>query len=172
MHIRIVTALLLTQLCCSHVAKADARSVKGLYRNPAEGYAIRIPKDLEAIAGDQAGPERGVGIRLPSGGEIVSIGEPNSAEYKNPDEGVRHYFAFLEHCRTTQLTVNQAKMGKLIGAEGRFVCESRVYVVRLAFRPGGEPIYWLQLKTDLTHEHADLAVFQSIASSLRIIRWQ
>lgn len=45
-----------------------------------EGYVLRIPKGLEGIAGDRAGPERGVSITLPSGGKILSIGEPNSLE--------------------------------------------------------------------------------------------
>ena len=54
------------------------RRVEGTYRNPALGYSIEIPRDLKATTGDQAGPERGLRISLPSGGKIVVFGEPNS----------------------------------------------------------------------------------------------
>ena len=164
--------VLLPSLLFCQTVSADARKVKGLYRNPAEGYALRIPKGLKGIAGDQAAPERGVSIILPSGGEILSIGEPNSLEFKTPEEGVRDSFTSHKDCQPGQGAVTKTKVGKLNGAEGRFVCEKDVYIVLLAFRPGGEPIYWLQLKTDLAHEDADRTILQSVASSFRIIRWQ
>src|SRR5262245_9297447 len=64
------------------------RSVKGFYRNPAEGYAIRIPNRVQPVAGCQAGPERGVSIQLESRNTILTIGEPNNAEYKDPKEAI------------------------------------------------------------------------------------
>ncbi len=172
MNSRILNIFLLVQLFFCQITLADARKVRGVYRNPAEGYALRIPKGLEGIAGDQAGPERGVGIRLPSGGEFFSEGEPNSLEYKTPEEGVRDSFTSHKDCQPGQETVTRTKVGKLNGAEGRFMCGKNVYIVMLAFRPGGEPIYWLHLRTDAVHEEEDRAILQSVAASFRIIRWQ
>jgi len=171
MRIRVSIVLLLSHLAFSNNARADARSVTGFYRNPAEGYAIRIPKGLKAIAGDQSGPERGVSIHFPSCNTIVTIGEPNSVEYKTPNEGVRASL-HLKDCPSREATVTAARVGKLVGAKGRLACGNRILVTILTFRPHGEPIYWLELETDPAHEHEDDAVLKSIASSFRIIRWE
>jgi hypothetical protein len=171
MRIRDFAVILIFQLVFNNCAHADARVVTGIYRNPAEGYAIRIPKGLKAIAGDQSGPERGVSIHLPSGNTIVTIGEPNSAEYKDAQEGVRASL-HLKDCPSREATVTAAGMGKLVGAKGRLACGNRVLVTILTFRPHGEPIYWLKLETDPAHEHEDDAVLELLASSFRIIRWE
>jgi len=68
---------------------AQVRYVKGSYRNPALGYSITIPHGLKGVTGDQDGPERGIGIELPSGGKISVFGEPHSLEWKTPEEGVK-----------------------------------------------------------------------------------
>jgi len=171
MRLRVFAFVLLTQFASGPCAKADARSVHGTYRNPAEGYAIRIPNRVRAVAGDQAGPERGVRIHLKSGNSILTIGEPNSAEYKDPQEGIQASLKF-EDCQSRQATVTVARMGKITGAKGRLACGNRIYVTMLAFRPRGGPIYWLKLETDPPHEHEDEAVLLSLASSFRIIRWE
>src|ERR1700739_1906375 len=128
--------ILLTQFASGHCAKADTRLVHGVYPNPAEGYAIRISNRVQAVAGDQAGPERGVRIHLKSGNTILTIGEPNSAEYRNPQEGVQASFKFVD-CQSQEATISAARMGKIKGAKGRIARGDRVYVTMLAFRPHG-----------------------------------
>jgi len=163
--------VLLTQSASGHCAKADARPVHHVYRNPAEGYTIRIPNHVQAVAGNQAGPERGVSIHLRSGNTILTIGEPNSAEYKDPQEGIAASLKF-EECQSRVATITVARMGKITGAKGRLACGNRIYVTMLTFRPHGGPIYWLKLETDPSHECEDEAVLLSVASSFRIIRWE
>jgi hypothetical protein len=159
-------------LACTGVAWADARWIEGTYRNPAEGYSIRIPRGLRGMTGDQAGPERGVRISLPSGATIVTYGEPNSAEYQNPEEGVRHELA-NEKCASPQNEISHAHVGRLDGAKGTLICGDRVIELMLAFRrKGGEPIYWLRLDTVRVHESEDDAILESIAASLKLIRWE
>ena len=167
----VVMLLLLASSPCRCVPQANPRSVKGTYRNPAEGYALRIPKGLLARAGDQAGPERGVSILLPSGNTIFTSGEPNGAEYKTTEEGVRAELEY-DHCQTRELTIASASIGKLKGSKGRLVCGNRVHIKLLAFRSGGGPIYWIDLVTDLEHEPEDAALLQSIAASFKLIRWE
>ena len=84
----LITCIILLQTSCAYL-RAQTRSMEGTYRNPALGYSIQIPRGLQAVTGDQDGPERGVRISLPSGGDIVVLGEPNSLEYKSSEEGVR-----------------------------------------------------------------------------------
>src|SRR5690349_5401751 len=76
-------------------AEADSVRVTGTWKNFATGYSVRIPRGLKAYAGEEDGPHRGIRIVLPSGGEIVTSGEPNSLEWKNPEEGVRHTIGVL-----------------------------------------------------------------------------
>lgn len=143
--------------------------MEGTYRNPAQGYSIKIPRGLKGVTGDQAGPERGVRISLPSSANIVVFGEPNSLEYKSPEEGVRAELK-LKDCESAQQEIHPAIIGKVKGARGRLVCGDRVLDLFLAFRPQGEPIYWLRLDTTRAHESEDEAVLQTVAASFKLIR--
>jgi hypothetical protein len=145
--------------------------IEGTYRNPALGYSIRIPRGLKASASDEAGPERGVRITLPSGGEIVVFGEPNSLEWKNPEEGVKLGKTRTD-CTTDRQQVKQVKIGQLKGAETSVVCGDRVLTVLLAFRKGGGPIYWIRLETLRSHQVEDEAILNSVAASLKQIPWE
>jgi len=162
-------ALLLSAMC-TVIAWAQSRSIEGTYRNPALGYSIKIPRGLKGVTGDQAGPERGVGVSLPSGGVIGVFGEPNSAEYKTAEEGMRAELN-LQGCKSPQQEVKRALVGGVKGAKGRLVCGERVLIWFLAFRTGGGPIYWLSLTTDRDHEVEDAAVLETIAASFKLIRW-
>jgi hypothetical protein len=167
----LLTGVLLVQVAWAGVAWADARWVEGTYRNPALGYSIRIPRGLKGKAGDEAGPERGIRISLASGGEIVVFGEPNSLEWKSPEEGVR---AELTHaaCASSRQEVKQARVGRLSGAKASLVCGDRVLRMFLAFRVAGGPVYWLRLETVRAHEPEDDAILESIAASFKLIRWE
>jgi hypothetical protein len=174
MHDKIKTSIKIAMVLlvvCTSVAQADPRWVVGTYRNLAEGYSIKIPRGLRGRAGEAAGPERGPGISLPSGGTIVVFGEPNSLEYKNPAEGVRAVLAYQE-CASGRQEVSQARVGRLIGAKGSLVCGDQVVKLILAFRTGGGPIYWLQLDTTRAHESEDDAILEKVAASFKLIRWE
>jgi len=166
--VKIAMALLIAS---TSLAQADPRWVVGIYRNSAEGYSIKIPPGLRGRAGEDAGPERGPRISLPSGGNIVVFGEPNSAEYKNPTEGVRAVLAY-EKCASGRQEVWQARVGRLVGAKGSFVCGDRVVKLLLAFRTGGGPIYWLRLETVSAHDSEDDVILENVAASFKLIRWQ
>jgi hypothetical protein len=152
------------------VVSAHLRSVVGTYRNPALGYSVKIPSGLKAETGDQDGPERGVRIQLASGGAILVFGEPNSLEYKSPEEGVADGLK-SPSCSSSQSEIKRARIGKLIGAKGRLACDDHVIWLLLAFRPHGGPIYWIRLDTSRAHEREDAAILNTFAASLRLIRW-
>jgi hypothetical protein len=134
-------ATLVLILVCIGVAQADPRPVRGTYRNAALGYSISVPRGLTGEAGDQAGPERGLGISLPSGGNISAFGEPNSLEWKSPESGVEWALANEKCSSGRQQETSLAHVGKLIGSKGKLVCNGRVLEILLVFRTGGGPIY-------------------------------
>ena len=155
----------------SSMARADPRRIEGTYRNPALGYAIEVPRGLKGMTGDQAGPERGLRISLSSGGKILVFGEPNSLEWKTPEEGVRSVLAY-ESCASPRQEVSRTRIGRLHAAKGNLVCGDRVLELFLAFRPGGGPIYWLRLETVRAHEFDDSAILENVVASFRLIRWE
>ena len=163
--------ILLLEAASTTLVWAQSRPIEGTYRNPALGYSIRIPEGLKGNTGDQAGPERGVRIPLPSGGQIVVFGEPNSLEWKNPQEGIRWELKDSD-CSSTPQEVRPVLVGKLKGAKGGIVCGDNVLNLLLAFRTHGGPIYWLRLETARAHESEDEAVLKRIAASFRLIRWE
>jgi hypothetical protein len=141
-----IRAAILLLVVFNVVAQAEPRWIEGTYRNPALGYEINVPRGLKGLTGDQSGPERGLRISLSSGGQIVVFGEPNSAEWKTPAEGMR--FALAEtKCSSGQREILPAHVGRLNGSKGSLVCGGRVEKFYLVFRAGGGPIYWLRLET-------------------------
>lgn len=169
--IRLKAMIALLVICVSISTAGQTRWFEGTYRNPALGYSIRVPRGLKGMTGDQAGPERGFRIYLPSGGEIVVFGEPNSLEWKNPEEGIRKVLSW-HPCSSGKPEISQARVGKRTGAKGSLVCDDRVLKMLLVFRPRGGPIYWLQLETVRSHESVDDAIFGGFAASFKLIRWE
>ena len=78
-------------LCAVALAPAQpgARVIVGTYHNPAEGFSVKVPRGHEGVAGDQAGPERGVMILLGEGRRIVVFGEPNSLGWEDTTRAIR-----------------------------------------------------------------------------------
>lgn len=163
--------ILLSLVLLPPQAWASQRFVTGTYRNPALGFSILVPPGLTGVAGDQAGPERGLRIPLNSGGEIVIFGEPNSLKWKTPAEGVRWE---LERSKCTleqsEPEFSNVRVGKLNGARGRLACGGQVVTVLLAFHPNGGPIYWIRLDVPREHEPAAQAVLKSIAQNFKLIQ--
>ncbi len=153
------------------VGGAGLRWVRGEYRNPSLGYSVTLPPSLKGVTGEQAGPERGVRVPLPTGGTVSVYGEPNSPEWKAPVEGVRDELS-KERCAREQQEISPIRLGRLKGAKGRLACGDRVVVILLAFRPGGGPIYWLRLDTTPGYEHRDVTVLSDIAATFKLIPWK
>ena len=169
-----VKATIFCLLCLTlstEVVRAEERAVRGVYRNPALGYSIRIPRGLSGIAGVPSGPERGVQISLPSGGMISVYGEPNSLEWKSPFDGVQWTLENGE-CTSGTAGPSHTLIGRIAGAQGRLACGNAVEITFLAFRPRGGPIYWLLLTTSPAHEDMEKAILEEVAATFRIIRWQ
>jgi hypothetical protein len=97
-------------------------------------------------------------------------GEPNSPEWKSPEEGVR-YTLDREKCAAAP-RVAPTSMGKLRGAEGILVCGDRVLKVSLVFRPHGGLIYWLRLETTFAHRLEDENIQRKFAATFSLIRWE
>ncbi len=153
------------------VSGAEPRWITGTYKNFALGYSIDIPPGIKAITGDQAGPERGVLISLPSGGSITVYGEPNSLEWKTSSEGVSDELAKL-HCDSGRQEVSISRLGKVQGALGVLQCGSRVTKVLLALRPGGGLVYSVRLDTTNASRHEDEEVLKNLAATFRVIAWR
>jgi hypothetical protein len=170
MRASVLSVVALLTLCLS-LATADPRGIETTYRNPAEGFAITIPVGLKGVAGDQAGPERGVKIPLPSSGQIDVWGEPNSLEWGAPADGIR-FDLTKESCGSGDQQVSPVRVGHLIGSQATLLCGDRVVRVLLVFRPGGGPIYWLRLVTSRAHLSNDAAILSKAAASFKLIRWR
>jgi hypothetical protein len=166
----LIAVVLLLQTVYPDKALAQIRSLEGTYRNPALGCSIRIPRGLKGVTGDQAGPERGVKISLPSGASIWVFGELNSQEWATPEEGIRWWLAHTD-CKPDRQAVKPTRLGKITGTKGTVSCGDREQESVLAFRPQGGPIYWLQLETTRGHESEDDAILEKLASSFRLIPW-
>jgi hypothetical protein len=162
---------LVALLFAGTLARGDERWLEGTYRNPALGYSIKVPRGSKAKAGDEAGPERGVTISLPSGGTFVVYGEPDSLEWKNPTEGI-HYDLEHEKCPSANSNESSARIGKLAGAQGTLVCGDRIVKVLLAFRSQGGLIYWFRLNTTPGHNAEDIAILRGIVATFRLIPWR
>jgi len=171
MSARKLYAVLVLCLAMCVAAIGQQRWVTGEYRNEALGFAVRIPRGLRGLAGDEAGPERGVQISLGSSTLVAVYGEPNSLEYKTPAEGVRDSLS-NHNCHSDQPEISPARVGSLHGAKGRVVCGEQVTEEMLVFRPGGGPIYWLRLETTTAHEKDDEATLSKVAAGFRLIRWR
>ena len=157
-------------LACVAVAQTHPREITGNYENPALGYAIGVPHGLTGTTGDQSGPERGLRISLSSGGTISIWGEPNSLEWKSPEQGVR-WGLEQEKCNARP-QVAPTTIGRLHGAEGVLICGDRVLKVILIFRPGGGPIYWLRLETTSEHRLDDESTLNQFAATFKTIPWR
>ena len=171
-----VKAVIFCLLCLAlptEIIRAQEWQVSGAYRNPAEGYSIRIPHGLSGKTGVSGmGNQRGVEIPLPSGGVITVWGEPNSLEWRGPSDGV-HWSLENGECSSGKAEPSKVVIGRIEGAQGRLACGNAVEIIFLAFRrPGGDPIYWLRLKTSPAHESKDKAILGKVAATFRIIRWR
>jgi len=153
---------------CVSIAQA-ARRVTGAYTNPALGYEITVPEELVGITGDQAGPDRGFTISLPSGGTITVSAEPNSLAWKTPMDGIRRALA-LEKCDSDRRQATAfGRMGRLTATKGTLACGDRLLEMLLTFHPGGGPVYWLTLRTTAPKRAEDEAAFNKLAATFRLI---
>jgi hypothetical protein len=160
-------------LCTANItsAQSNPRAITGTYHNPAEGFSVRVPRGFKGIAGDQAGPERGVKILLGEGRRIVVFGEPNSLEWKDTAQAIRSAVEAGGPV-TNNVEVTSARLGSLAASRAVLQSGSRALEVVVAFRPGGGPIYRARLESDRKHFRPDQAVFKKVIRSFRIEAWK
>ena len=133
------------------------------------GYEVTVPEGLVGETGDQAGPENGFGISLSSGGTISVFGEPNRHEWRAPIDGIRHSLG-LERCNAVrQQTTGYDRMGRLTASKGALVCGDRLLEMLLTFRPGGGPIDWMTLRTNVQKRAEDEGALNELAATFQLI---
>jgi hypothetical protein len=152
-------------------AEGHTRIIKGRYHNPAEGFSIRVPRGLKGIAGDEAGPERGVTIILGGGRKIVVYGEPNSLEWKDQAQALRRVIKD-EGPDLGDAAVTPIRLGSLAASRVTFKSMNRALEMAVAFRPGGGPVYWARLESDRRHSPHDHQVFMKVIQSFRVEAWK
>jgi hypothetical protein len=159
--------IIILVISCASAAQT-ARRITGAYSNPGLGYEVTVPEGLVGITEDQAGPERGFTISLPSGGTIAVYGEPNSLEWRTPMDGIRHSLG-LEKCDSDRRQATAfARMGRLTATKGTLACGDRLLEMLLTFRAGGGPVYWLTLRTTAQQRNEDETVFNKMAGTFRL----
>ena len=171
LHLRPYMLALLYLATGTTVGSAAQRLVRGEYRNPSLGYSVTLQPGLTGVTGDQAGPERGIRVSLPTGGTVSVYGEPNSLEWKTPAEGIRGELV-NERCARERQEILPIRVGRLKGAKGRLVCGDRAVVILLAFRPGGGPIYFLRLDSTRRGEDRDITILRGSAGTFKLIPWE
>ena len=151
----------------------QVRTVKGQYRHPGRGFAVTVPLDARGLLEGDPRTERGIRIALRSGGSVFVYGEMNALEWRTPAEGV-HWTASVHSDRDncSSSSISEAKVGPLVGAGARLLCNEMVIRYALVFRPGGGPIYWLRLETTVGKEALETKAFDQIAASFRLIHWE
>ena len=152
-------------------APQPPRIVQGQYRLPAKGFAVVVPRNATGLLEGDPAVERGIRIALTSSGNVFVYGEMNSLEWRTPTEGVQS-LAQSADAECVISPVSDARVGTLVGAGARVLCGAQVIRYALAFRPGGGPIYWVRLETNTRQEAAETKVFEQIAASFRLIRWE
>jgi hypothetical protein len=160
--------IIILALACVSSAQT-AKRITGKYSNPALGYEITIPEGLAGTTGDQAGPERGFNLSLPSGGTISVFGEPNSLEWRAPIDGIRHALGVEKCDPVTQKATGFMRMGRLTGTTGTLLCGDRYVEMLLAFHPRGGPIYWITLHTTAQKRVEDVTAFNKLAATFQLI---
>jgi hypothetical protein len=159
--------LILLLSCVS--AAQTARRITGDYKNPALQYEITVPEGLAGTTGDQAGPEKGFTISLPSGGTIAVSGEANTLGWRSPMDGIRHSLG-VEKCESArQQSTAFGRMGRITATKGTLVCGDRLLEILMAFHPGGEPVYWITLRTTTQKRADDEAAFNKLAATFQLI---
>jgi hypothetical protein len=153
-------------------AAQTARRITGKYSNPALGYEVTVPDGLVGLTDDQAGPERGISISLPSAGNITVYAEPNSFGWRTPMDGIRHSLG-TEKCDSDRRQGTAfTRMGRITATKGTLECGDRLLEMSLAFRPGGGPIYWITLRTTPRKRLEDEAALNRLAATFQLIPLQ
>ena len=85
---------------------AQQRTIIGVYKNFAEGFAVRIPQALKVSP--ETNPGRNVESAFLCCWDTCNLyGEPNSLEWTHPEEGVR--YALQAYCPASEQTIAPAK---------------------------------------------------------------
>ena len=107
MSARKLYAVLVLCLAMCVAAIGQQRWVTGEYRNEALGFAVRIPRGLRGLAGDEAGPERGVQISLGSSTLVAVYGDRTVSNTKH------RLKVCVIRCQTTTVTPTSRRFPRL-----------------------------------------------------------
>jgi len=151
-------------------ALQTARTVKGRYRHPGQGFSIMVPSEATGLLDGDPAIERGIRLLLPSGGSIFVYGEANSLEWPAPVDGIR--WAAAQEPTCSSQGIRNERVGKLSGSGVRLSCGETSIRLLLVFRPGGGPIYWLRLETASAREAEDAILLERVAASFQTIPWR
>jgi len=144
-------------------AQTDSpRLVTERYENSAEGFAVTLPETFVGLTGNQAGPQRGFTILLPSKGTITISGEPNSLEYRSPEEAVRQSLSYVESSCKKRVRVSATTLGGRPAARGSFACGDRSLTQVSALSPSGAQLYSVRLESFTPSDDEDRRALQQI----------
>lgn len=164
-------AIIILIVSCVSTAQT-ARHITGKYSNPALGYEVTVPDGLVGITSDQAGPETGISISLPSGGNITVYAEANSSGWRTPMDGIRHSLS-TEKCNSDRRQSTAfTRMGRITATRGTVECDGRLLEMSLAFRSGGGPMYWITLRTTPQKRIEDEATLNKLAATFQLVPLQ
>jgi hypothetical protein len=158
-------------------AQCQGEQVAGRYTNFAEGFSVQVPNAYVGRRGVQSGPERGVSIALASNCEafIVLYGEPNSLEWKSPEEGLQRLVTDATEADASVRSRNHvARLGRLTAA-GVTMSQSgsdQIEETVMAFRPHGSPVYTATLVSSKGRYRQDKATLEQVLSTFRLERWR
>lgn len=159
------------------VEQCGGETVTDRYVNHAEGFSVAMPTGLQGRRGQASGPERGVSVPLSSDcvGVVVVFGEPNSALWETPAAAVAQ--TVNVHTKTNgpaAVRRYRTRLGHLsaAGAIIRHNGRSDVEDIVIAFRPGGEPVYFAWLATTQARYKRDHLRFVDVLRSFRLEDWR
>jgi hypothetical protein len=157
--------------------QCQGRIISKRYFNYAEGFSLAVPIGLKGLAGQAAGPERGVSIPLSHNctGVVVVYGEPNSAEWQTPADAIKWEIdSTIKDDSHADVKRYKTRLGRLkaagVSIHPRATVEVKEIVV--AFRPGGGPVYTAMLTTTETRYEKDREVFRKVLGGFRLEPWR
>ncbi len=158
-------------------AQCQGEHVTGRYTNFSEGFSVQVPSAFVGRRGAQSGPERGVSIALTPNCDafIVLYGEPNSLEWKAPQEGLERMVAeATEADASVTFRKHTAKLGGLPAAAVTMTQSGtdRIEEAVMAFRPHGGPVYTATLVSSKDRYRQDKATLEQVLSTFRLEPWR
>ena len=158
-------------------AQCQGERVTGRYTNFAEGFSVKVPTEYVGRRGAQSGPERGVSIALTPNCDafIVLYGEPNSFEWKAPQEGLERLVTETTGANPSVTSRSHTAMLGRLPAAAVTMTQSgtdQIEETVMAFRPHGGPVYTATLVSSKGRYRQDKATLEQVLGTFRIEPWR